>query len=219
MTLKTHPFEISGLGAAPFRFKFAVSLPSPALLEANPLAHNAALAALPTHIGLGTCHHCGRAITNCCIIESADGKESSVGSDCVAKTGVAALTDPAAKAVAKIVRDKRRAAAERRRVARRAAWFEANKDRLAAEQAERDAEAVAAKIAADALVATWEQVLEVLDRTNGYFAASFARDIRNGNAPTGRGFAIALEIFAKTFGKKNSAAYNAALTDITSSLA
>lgn len=69
-----HPFERVGLGKAPFVFK--------GVEEKVYVAHPGA-PAQPA----GTCCYCGQGIRYCCHIESADGKRSVVGCDCVNKLG------------------------------------------------------------------------------------------------------------------------------------
>lgn len=208
-----HPFEASGLGVGPFRFLYAASLPSKSLAEHNPEAYQMALRALPHDVPLGTCSHCGRGITHNFVCQSADGRRFAVGSECVDKTRDKALGDRVAIAAAKIERDQRRAKADAAREKRRQAWLIANAPRLEAEakaQAEREA---AASVERAAITSRWAFVLPILDGQNGGFCASIAQDIRNGNAPAGRALSITADIYAKAHGRRNSAAYNAALDE------
>lgn len=74
--VKVHPFERSGLGKAPFRF-----------VGMKEKVHVAG-----DHVQAGgTCMHCGMGIRYCYWIESADGRQSYVGSTCIGKTGDARL--------------------------------------------------------------------------------------------------------------------------------
>ena len=77
---KLHPFEISGLGLAPFRFVGFERKVGPINL-ADGLTIGAA--GQP----MGMCDHCGQGIANCFSIKSSDGKTFIVGSDCVASWG------------------------------------------------------------------------------------------------------------------------------------
>ena len=190
MTATAHPFELSGLGVGPFRFLFAVSLPSPSLAEKNPAAFQAALRDLPRDVGCGTCAHCGQAIVHNFVICDSTGRKSAVGSECVAKTGDKALGNKVDIAAAKIVRDARRAKVAAKREAARAAWLVINGPRLEREQAEREA-AHAAQV--NNVLAEWSFALPALDAGKGSFCESIASDIRNGRAPRGR----AAEIVAK----------------------
>lgn len=87
----SHPFE--HLGPGPYRFVGTWTMPSQALLAANPSAYNNALADAPAiEAGLGSCAHCWTAITNVFIIECSNGKRYGVGCDCILKLDSA---DPA----------------------------------------------------------------------------------------------------------------------------
>lgn len=70
--INKHAFEVAGLGKAPFRFiGFEYKT-----YKAHPDA--------PEQCG-GSCDFCGTAIKNFCYIESADGKRSKVGTNCISK--------------------------------------------------------------------------------------------------------------------------------------
>jgi len=73
-----HPFELTGLGRAPFHFVQMVE-------RVYQACHGA-----PVQPG-GTCDHCGNGIRYCYQIRSADGRLSEVGCDCVRKTHDTAL--------------------------------------------------------------------------------------------------------------------------------
>jgi hypothetical protein len=75
-----HVFEEAGLGCAPFRYIGCEDRVGPIKLKDG------------TEVGapgqpMGTCKYCGQGIKTCCLIESADGKVFTVGTDCVLKTG------------------------------------------------------------------------------------------------------------------------------------
>lgn len=82
-----HPFELAGLGKAPFRF---VGMESQDMAYGERILNRAEFnrtgIALTTKPG-GTCAYCGTYILNMYKIESADGKRFHVGCDCVEKTG------------------------------------------------------------------------------------------------------------------------------------
>ena len=69
-----HPFELAGLGKAPFQYVGFEHR----TFQASPDA--------PVQCG-GSCQYCGTGITNFFFIESSDGKKFHVGCDCVEKTG------------------------------------------------------------------------------------------------------------------------------------
>ncbi len=80
-----HPWELAGLGRAPFRFLFIVELPSKSLLEANPDAYSKAMRNLPKGIGLRACALCGHSLQNNFVVEDDTGKRFAVGSKCIRK--------------------------------------------------------------------------------------------------------------------------------------
>jgi hypothetical protein len=67
-----HPFERAGLGKAPFRFVGSYE------------SKFVAAPGCPAQPG-STCDYCGTGIMTVCRIRSADGRESKVGCDCIAK--------------------------------------------------------------------------------------------------------------------------------------
>ena len=222
---KMHPFERSGLGVGPFRCIAAVSLPSPSLAEKNPQAYQNAMRDLPRGVGLGTCAHCGLALINNFIIESADKHRFSVGCECVHKTGDKALGDAVAIAAARLQRDKRRAKAEAARKVQHEAWLaavchtgETNAARLVRQEAERQAATEAAKAAQVANAARYAFLLPVLENSTSGFCQSIAEGIRNGQEPRGRAVDILRDIFAKSHGRSGSKAYLAAVENFNSRL-
>lgn len=118
----THPFEMTGLGAAPFRFVTSIAIPSPSAAAANPTAYNNGLAmaqmeARQYGVRLGSCEHCGMGIMINCVIRSSDGHYHVVGSDCVLKTDHSSELSEAVKADRKARRSEQATA---RRVAKKA---------------------------------------------------------------------------------------------------
>lgn len=80
---KAHPFELAGLGQAPFRYVGAVDTAA-----GGPLRRIGSVGGYDLHTTPGgTCAYCGHAIIILCNIVSADKKQFHVGSDCVSKTG------------------------------------------------------------------------------------------------------------------------------------
>lgn len=88
--IETHPFERT-LGIGPYRFvgTFDLGACIAALQAGNVNGYNNGLAMAPKiERGMGTCAHCGHAITLICIVKTGDGKLYGVGSDCIAKVGL-----------------------------------------------------------------------------------------------------------------------------------
>lgn len=211
--LTIHPFELSGMGRAPFKCVGAVSLPSPSLGEANPEAYNNALRMLPRGYHIGTCAHCGMPLINNFLIESADGQKSAVGSECVYKTGKKALISAVKSEALRLEREKRAAKREAAREARRAKWLEENADRLAKEEAERMARAEAARAERERVKKVWAFVVPILSVQNGEFCASIVQQLAEGIAPRNRAREIVGEIYAKQAGRKGSKAYEEMLAE------
>lgn len=78
MCNSVHPFEIAGLGRAPFTLEGYSCEVGP-----KKLADGVTVGAPGQP--MGTCDYCGRGIAHVFKIRSSDGKESGVGCDCVAK--------------------------------------------------------------------------------------------------------------------------------------
>lgn len=83
-----HAFEKAGLGAAPFKFVGCYEDRGPKVI-----GHQGGCTITVGSPGqpMGTCKYCGQGILVCCVIRSSDGKEFTVGSDCVARTGDAGI--------------------------------------------------------------------------------------------------------------------------------
>lgn len=97
---KVHPFEIAGLGAAPFR---CVGVHQRRTNTGQPG---------------GACAYCGTGILDCFEIVSRDGKRFIVGCDCVTRTYAACDTETPVE----FRRIKARLDAEKRQMKREAAW-------------------------------------------------------------------------------------------------
>jgi hypothetical protein len=115
MTHLHHPFELSGLGKAPFRYLG---------FSENVIKYDDG-----TSQAGGTCDHCCAGIRYQCHIQSADGKKSVVGCDCILKLNHCnnRAVDPAMVAkVTSEVAKRRREQARQRRAAKRAATAREN---------------------------------------------------------------------------------------------
>jgi hypothetical protein len=89
-TLKTHPFART-LGPAPYSFvgTFDLGACLAALQAGNVNGYNNGLAMAPkVEAGMGTCAHCGMAITLICLVKTGENKLYGVGSDCINKVGL-----------------------------------------------------------------------------------------------------------------------------------
>ena len=224
-----HPFERSNNGLGPFAFIDAISLPSPALAEANPSAHAVALAQAHSQarehgVRLGCCDHCGMGIMHHAVIAPADGKRFVVGFDCVAKTNDPSIGKPAEVARAKREREARRIKAEEKREARHQAWLKAvnpetgetNAERLKRESIERAAREAAQRAEDDAVRQRWQFWIDQCRHLSngGNFVEDIIRGLElHGIEPKGRGLDICAEIFAKQFGRSGSKANDAAVAE------
>lgn len=209
-----HAFERAGLGVAPFRCagmseKVYVAFPG---APAQPA---------------GTCDYCGNGIRYCCHIKDSSGKEFIVGTDCVmkvnAENNVAGATGVKAE-MQKKQAARRRELAEEKRVARREAWAA---EKVAKEAAERDAnggktlaEIESERKAEEALDSRRKYTEEnawlysVLEEQQGNFCWSISQDLRKKpvSAFPARAISIMRDVFAKTFGRGGSSAYNKAVS-------
>ena len=89
-TNQVHPFERT-LGQGPYKFvgTFDLGAVLACLNAGNIGGYNNGLAMAPKiERGLGTCSHCGKAITYICIVQIGDGKRFGVGSDCIEKVSL-----------------------------------------------------------------------------------------------------------------------------------
>jgi len=195
---RTHTFTESGLGAAPFRFLG---------VRENWFSPAPGVASKPG----GCCAHCSTGILYEHVIESADGKVSTVGSECIKKAGDRGLIDAVKAEKRRQKAEARRAEHVKRHEQALAAQRERNGGLTDAELRERQrAEDIKREDARRDLVrAKLEPVAKDLDQANGAFAAQIAHSIRCGDVPRGRGKSIVAEICAKLAGRKGSAAYTA----------
>lgn len=179
--ITTHPFTRSGMGAGPFKFVSAVSMPSPP--DASTFGaierYNAAMHNLPKLIGgCGTCYHCGMAIRNICVVENERGERFGVGSTCVIKCEPRYARPVKAKVSRAVERRKRReweaTPAGQKEMARRAAERAGYLAQVERERAERES-------AEAARMAEVGDIVARLERLGGDFYGSLARQLRGGN--------------------------------------
>ena len=104
---KIHVFQSAGLGIAPFEF--------------TGYFENRTKQGQPA----GTCQYCGNGIAICCRIRSSDGKEFTVGSDCVNKTGDSGMKSQVNRMKAKLNIEKQDA-----QILANMQWIENNKEVL-----------------------------------------------------------------------------------------
>lgn len=231
----THRWQEQGLGTAPFRVVCIISLPSPALAEANTSAYNASMAeccqqAKDFGVGLGTCDSCGMALMNNVVIRDADGKHFIVGCDCAQKTGDSKLmsrVEYLEKQRQKAIREAKRQAAWEDRRARQEAECQAQRGRNGgltdAEVLQREREREAAELRSS-MVARNGWLLDVLARVpyeSGFVASVVAElETRTVESLSARCLDILAEIYAKTVSgsRKGSKAYQAAEQDFADRL-
>lgn len=205
-------------GEAPFQFIGVWSAPSRSLLEQNPAAYNLQMQAKPKFCHFG-CDHCGTAIEHHYVLRDAKGDKYCVGSSCIAKVGNVLNLSDAEAAERKRQRDLRRARKEAKREQQRLAHearLDAQRKRnggltdneLAMQKMEQERKQQ--RIANEQKFAYF---IDGLSEAYGYFAKDVAQGLREGRQPSGRGVTIMLEIIAKTAGRKNSKAYEAAYAE------
>jgi hypothetical protein len=197
-----HAFENAGLGKYPF-----------VLVGVSEKIHVAYPGATPQPAG--TCDYCGTGIKICCHIQSADGKEFIVGSDCVAKTGDEGLK----KVITRTINAQR---SEKKLAAQRAARElvldgerERNGGKTDAELTQEENDRIKAEVTT---ANKW--LIDVLDQVPyaSDFVAGIKSDLNYELAPSlsENVKRILSDIYAKTvtFGaRRNSAEYNAATKD------
>jgi len=192
----THVFTETGNGAAPFTFLG--------------VRENVFRRPDGTTQAGGCCDHCGTGIRYEYLLRSADGYGFVVGSDCIAKTGDKGLID-----IAKAEVRKRRRWQERQRAeARREAWLHEQRERNGGltdwevqerKRAEREARIAEATADDWAFLADFAHTLR--GASNGHFAPAIADQIERHSVPTDRAINVAVEIVAKTCGRKGSTAF------------
>jgi hypothetical protein len=139
-----HPWEKAGLGKAPFRWMGVSRKVGPVrIIDKDGLEWQIGAPGQP----MGTCDFCGQGIAECHAIRSADGKDFTVGCDCVRKVyvkGERVLTQ-----VEKASRDLRNEKARKRCAAK----ADESKAELAALMAD---ESLRAKLAAKPSAYAWK---------------------------------------------------------------
>ena len=209
-TQTIHPFELAGLGLAPFHlvgFSEKVFCPCPGA---------------PSKAG-GTCDYCGTGIRYCCHIRSADRKEFVVGCDCVRKLIRAdnQLIGEVERAEANLRREKKDAARKDRWEAQRAATeaaLQAERDRnggltnaemaQAARKAEQDRKAAEMRAINGWLLYVLEGINSYGDFVDAMIEKLYANKLTD---LSDRCREILCDIYSKSHGRRGSKAYEAAV--------
>lgn len=197
-TVSVHPFEIAGLGHAPFYFECVVD----------------------TGKTTTSCDYCSTGLRYVCWVKSHDGRQFKVGIDCIRKLDRDdnRLVTDAERALAKLQREKKDAERQQKR---EAALVKLEK--LLQEQRDRNGGLTDQEIAkrdqdakAESLRKEWESknlwLLEVLDKQRGAFVESMIERLQQGpvSSLSYRCVSILRDIYCKSFGRYNSKKYNAA---------
>lgn len=203
-TMGTGTYHLVGFWAAP----------SKGIQEANPEAYNRAMAGRPK-VCRFSCDHCGTGIQNHFIIRDSAGKDFCVGSSCIEKLGDTKLVTQAQAMERKRQREIRAEKRRQEQLTRQAAYeaeLDAERERNGGltdhelarqnrEQAQNNRRMDIHEAASDVTGALYQA---------GNFGRSIARQIEQGDMPTGNARRICIEILAKQHGRKNSKAYNEA---------
>lgn len=214
ITTRLHPFEVAGLGQAPFRL--------------IAIRRNIYLAAPGHSQAGGCCAYCSQGILWECVIRSHDGQVFTVGQDCVRKLDRAdnKLTDAVKRELARIARKDREAAREARWQARRMeieAELERQRqanggltDAEAAQQAQEQAEAEVCRVWRDR---NW-WLISVIQRQSGEFCRGMCDTLERGpvSGLSDRCQSIIADIYAKAHGRRGSKKYEQAVTDFETRL-
>lgn len=223
---KPHPFEISGDRVGPFRLVAVISTPSRTLAAHNPDAYNNALRqchadSLPYKVVLHQCSHCGQGLTHNAVIRDSRGHHFVVGLDCAAKVGDVSLGDSAKIELARIRREAARKKREEKNNADRLKWLdtvcitgETNRDRLAREQDEWNARLDSKRVNQKLCIDLLGPVAVAIRDGKGGFRDSVSSSILRGELPTGRARHLVAEIYGKQHGRRNSAAYAGAFSEV-----
>jgi hypothetical protein len=181
-----HPWELRGIGKAPYGLVDLYSIPRAESAATRP----------PAGFGCGICGVCSTPLIHNFLIRAACGSTFSVGCDCVKKTNDKKLID--------LVASKKRQKAAEARTAKRQAEFAArlrverckNKGLTDFEVREKvEAKRQAARVAIVKKLISAE--IEILRAQFTDFCKSIASDLDRAYLPTGRGLAIAIGIIAK----------------------
>lgn len=162
VTNNAHTFTQSGMGAAPFK-----------LVADN---HPGALAN-----GFFACEHCGTMLKNRFFVQSADGRVSVVGIDCLNKTGDDGLIAGAKRLISKARAEAREQRSEIEREAREGVERQLFNGKTRAEALDEVVERIKAASAEAADRISDHRVMQALDNTNGDFAQdmrALGRDLR-----------------------------------------
>lgn len=198
-----HPFEVAGLGLAPFRFVG--------------MTENVYSAAPGHSQPGGSCDYCCNGIKYECHIVSSDGKRFKVGTDCVLKLGRADNRLISSVKRAKLMLDReQREKVRQAKIAAMRAKREAELDRqrvanggLTDDEVAQAAER--AKIAAQRQhwVAVNGWLLDVLSLTRGDFAQAMADRLCEGPVSklSDRAIGCLRDIYARNAGRRGSKAY------------
>jgi hypothetical protein len=136
----THPWTRAGLGLAPFRFAGYYEDRGPRRWVEGGVEVVVGAPGQP----MGVCSYCGQGIAHVYAVQSADGRRSTVGQDCIARLRATEESDRRLRAEALLARrDAQRAARRRRSEAQRAEALARHRAQEAAEQAHLRAEAEA----------------------------------------------------------------------------
>lgn len=227
--ISIHLFENAGLGKAPFRCVSFIQLPSVSLAEHNPSGYNNAMnnatqIAKGYNIKLGSCDYCGMALMNHFVIKSADKKFFTVGCECVRKTNDSGLRDK----VKLLQRQKAKAEREKKRQ-------EKHKIAMAEREAKEEQERIKnggltnyelnqihqKAIDFDKFLSVQpynEFIYPVLEEKAEYsgFCDSILHDLKAGKKISDlpqRALDIISDIYAKSYGRRNSKKYNDAYDD------
>ncbi len=203
-------WEKQGLGKAPFRLVGMFSLPSRALLEANPTAYNNEMALMPRGFHIGSCGVCSISLINNFLIKSACGQKFSVGCDCVKKTGDTVIIDQ--------VKEKKKAIAKAKRDAKRKAEFEKREAKIQqelADQREKNGGLTNDELEKQNRIDLQNRkqykmqcilspVIAALEEKNGGFAEDMIDSINRAKMPTSGALAICAKIYGAYYAKKET---------------
>lgn len=223
----THLWQEQGLGNAPFSAVCIISMPPRGLQEANPDAYNNALRdvtqqARAMGVQLCSCRSCGMSLENNVVIRDASGKHFVVGCDCAEKVHDSNLTTEVKmleKNRQNAIRQAKRDAANE---AARLAWIAKLDSQRAVNGGLTDAEVVERNRLAEAELlrvkfsAENDWILSVLKREyQGEFIVSMIEKLESmpPSHLSDRCCGILGDVYAKSFGRRNSKAYNAALEE------
>lgn len=110
---KRHPFSLT-LGEGPYRYVGFFDLGEAVKHQQIHGDTTRAFANAPKLVsGMGTCSHCGRAISNVCVVEIGDGKLYGVGPDCIRKVSAEGLVSAVSEMERTIREIQRQARADR----------------------------------------------------------------------------------------------------------